>query len=231
MATSGSSDFSATARDLINGALRLIRVAEPGEEVEAAIIQDGLSALEMMVKAWQADGINLWRYTEGNLTLVDAQSSYTMGGSGSPDFAIRPLRILSVRRRVSDIDTPLQPLSRSEYFELPNKSAKALPTSFYYDPGRSQGTLYLWQTPDSTSATIRFTYARTIEDFDALTNEPDFPQEWLAALKFNLAVEVAPEFGAEPSAAVIGKALEYKAQLRAFDQEEQSIYFQPDLRR
>lgn len=230
MATSGSTDFSATANDIIRGALRLIGVTEPGEAPSSSEASDALSALNMMVKSWQADGINLWRTSEGSLTLVQSQATYTMGGSGTPDFASRPLSILSMRRRVSGIDTPLQAWSRQLYFEQPNKATEAPPTAFYYDPGRSQGTLYLWPTPDATSTTLHFTYKRSIEDFDTLTNEPDFPTEWLACLKYNLAVEIAPEYGRDPSQLVLARAGEYRARLIAFDQEEASVYFEPDLR-
>ncbi len=109
----------------------------------------------------------------------------------------RPLRIFSARREdASGQEIPFSDiLTRDEYFDLPNKTSLGKPHQGYYDPQLTDGIWYLWQTPDTIDDIINFTFSRPFEDFDAAANNPDFPQEWLAALKKNLAVELAPEYG------------------------------------
>ena len=82
MATSGSYDFSVNCLEIIKGALRLIGAIATGETPAAAEISDAKEALDMMTKAWQAEGIGLWLNQEVTLFLEYAERSYTLGPSG-----------------------------------------------------------------------------------------------------------------------------------------------------
>lgn len=225
MATSGSTDFSLTRTDIIAEALELIGAIAAGESPSA---EDGASvarSLNMMLKTWQADGLHLWLKAEGSLPLVAGTQSYTMGNGGT--FAARPLRILSARLRVSSVDTPLYEMPRQEYFDLPTKATAGRPTGFYYDPGRVQGRLYVWPVLASgLTATVEFTYARPIEDMDGPTNDFDLPQEWFEAIAYNLAVRIAPKFGAIVRPDVVEVAAALKNALDGWDREG-SVYAQP----
>ena len=86
MATSGSTDFLLTRNQIITEALALIRVASEEEPLTAAMVEDASRSLNMMVKAWQADGLHLWTKTQGTLFLQQGQQSYVLG-PGSTDHA------------------------------------------------------------------------------------------------------------------------------------------------
>jgi hypothetical protein len=111
----------------------------------------------------------------------------------------RPLRIVNARRvegyGTSQNENSVRIASREEYFNTPSKNVEGTPTMMYYDPQLDTGQLYLWPTPDSADVFLRITYERTLEDFDEATNTPDFPQEWIEALVYNLAYRMAPAFG------------------------------------
>jgi len=229
MATSGSTDFNLTRNQIILDALDLLGVGADGETPSSDLVARCARRLNAMVKAWEAAGTHLWTKTEGQLTSIADRQSYTFGGT-APDFAVRALKILSVRRRESGIDTPLTALSREDYFDLPDKSTASIPTSFYYDPQLTQARLYVWP-PMATgnSMTLHFTYARQIEDFDAANNNPDFPQEWLEALTYNLAVRLAPVVGVALRADVAAIAAESLDTARGFDVEPASVMIGVDL--
>ena len=72
---------------------------------------------------------------------------------------------------------------------------------------------------------INIRYRRPIEDFDSAGNDPDFPQEWLECLGYNLAVRIAPQFGKTAPQEVVMMAVELKESLQGWDQEEESIIF------
>lgn len=142
----------------------------------------------------------------------------------------RPLEIIEARRVDSeDNETPLGIISRDEYMALATKSSTGPPNQVYYDPQLTNGILRVWQACNDVKDRIRMTVKYPVEDLDALVNDFDFPQEWFRALKFNLAVEIAPEYGREPSQIVIVRAEETKLDVSGFDREETSIFFQPDL--
>lgn len=142
----------------------------------------------------------------------------------------RPLEVIEARRvYADDIQVPLEIVSRDEYMALSDKTSTGAPIQAYYDPQLTNGVLYVWQACNDVQERIRMTVKRPVEDFDANTNDADFPQEWLRALKFNLAIEIAPEYGKEPSNTVIVKAEETKDAVGGFDRESTSVFFQPEI--
>ena len=193
MAVSNSIDFSLTATEIVEEAYRVAGIFADEEPMPATDLQNGLRKLNIMLKGWQADGIKYWLATEGTLTLVQSQESYSFASGG--DFTTVPFDMLDVRITRSSNDIPMFELSREEYYALPNKTTEGYPTSWFYDRQRSSGTLYVWPSPDSTAGTLKFTYLRTIMDLDAGANNMDLPQEWYDAVITNLAARIVREHG------------------------------------
>jgi len=188
MATSGSIDFTLTRDTIIADALELIGAIGIGDTPTSADYTTCARTLNMMVKAWQGQGIHLWTETEMTVTLVVDQATYTL----SP----RPLYIKAARfRNADDVDRPVRVDSRVEFFNIPNKTSAGKINRIYYDPQLGSGTLYVWPVPDDATETLRLTYIRSLEDFDASGDNPDFPQEWLQTITYNLAVRIAAKYG------------------------------------
>lgn len=188
MATSGSIDFNMTARDVVAFALRKINITATTEEPSSDDAARAMTELNVMLKGWQKYQ-NLWRLTEGSVTLANATASYAL----SPV----PHRVISARYRdTNSTDTPLEPMTREEYYDLPNKSSAGRPNSFYIDYQRSAVTMYLWQVQATvTTETIKYTYQRKFEDIDTLENDIDIKQEHFEVVGFNLAARLADDFG------------------------------------
>lgn len=144
----------------------------------------------------------------------------------------RAMRILQVwRRDTSDIDTQLTAIGRQEYDNLTDKTNKAVPVQYYYDPQLSAGYLYLWPTPDDERDRFVFKFQRTLEDFDASADNPDFPQEWYFALVYNLAAHLAIKYerDANKVSQLVALAGSSKSAAESFDVETTSLFIQPDL--
>lgn len=151
----------------------------------------------------------------------------------------RPLRVMAGRRFnwLSRIDTPMIPLSRIDYANMPNKFNTGTLSQFFYDPGlndgygggllQSYGTMNVWPSPNSIDFGMRFTAQRPLQDFDTLANVPDFPQEWLPALRWNLALEIAPEFDcpAERITVLAKQAERWYTMASQWDREPESYLF------
>lgn len=193
MAVSSSIDFSLTAGDIIEEARRKLGIHADEEPLQAQELTTGLRTLNMMLKAWQADGVMCWTFAEGTITLVASDADYVIGSGGS--FTTVPFDITSMRITRSSIDLPMQRMSREDYYNLPNKTSTGYPTQFYYDRQRNGGTLFVWPAPDATAGTLKFTYRRIIMDLDASADDFDIPQEWYEAITYNLAVRLAPGVG------------------------------------
>lgn len=145
----------------------------------------------------------------------------------------RPLRVIDVRRWLEDSDTsvPIITVDHKTYFELPNKEITGEANQVYYHPEIPDGRLYVWPVPDSVGRTLRLTCLLPLEDFDDADNDPDFPREWLNALTWNLADELAIEYGAPERviAHVNARAGYWYQKVLMWDQEPESVYFAPNL--
>lgn len=82
MATSGSVVFNLDAREIVNRAFSKIHVKKAETALEHDEFQDGIDTLNMMIKAWGAQGLHLWTKDEGILFLDPGKSDYNLGATG-----------------------------------------------------------------------------------------------------------------------------------------------------
>lgn len=231
MATSGNTDSKTTMTKIIEDAYGHLGSLEEGEDLSSYKLRKGQEQLEKMIKSLPTKGVNLWAISRGTLSLVDGANSYTMGPSGTLSIN-KPLKILDAQwQDSSGNDTPVHRISRQEYFDLPNKTSEGKPTQIYYDPQLVNGTMYIWPTPDSSSDKLVFSYSHYIDDFDANSNDIDFPQEWHDYLSWGLALRLTgfESIGLNERAFVKQMADEMLEDLITFDQEDTPIQFGVEL--
>ncbi len=77
-----SETFSQTAGQLITNALRDARIIAAEQAIQAKDLDNGLTALNIIIKHWQAQGIHLWSEEEAIVPLVTGQRKYLLGPSG-----------------------------------------------------------------------------------------------------------------------------------------------------
>lgn len=236
MTTSASVDFEATRAYIINGALRLVGGIGQGETPTSDQTTEANEALNMMVKAWQADGMPLWALKKYSFALTDGTANYRIGSSQTVNTP-KPLKIIQafLRNTSTNDDTPLNIITKQEYWNLGNKTSEGLPSQLMYEPYNLYGDVYLFPTPDATTQSsyqLHIIYQRPFEDFDATGDTPDFPQEWHDALKYGLATRLAGEYGMPPAdrKLLLQEASAIKAEALSFGTEEGSLYLQPEIR-
>lgn len=82
MATSGSTDFTVTALEVVDAAFSYVGVKEDEQALQAAERKAGFLALNLMIKAWQAQRLHLWGKQEGVIFLDVGKTDYKLGASG-----------------------------------------------------------------------------------------------------------------------------------------------------
>ena len=236
MATSGSVDFSLTRDELIRAAFEDIGVAIEGEDLQPEDIKVANIALNMMIKSWQAYGLNLWVRDRKSITLTASKNTYTLGASGDVVMT-RPLRILECTRQDSNGNiASLNRVSLEEWEILPNKDNEGVPVNYFYDPTLTNGALYLWLTPGAAEAaeyTIEIVYQAPLEDMDSSIDDFDFPQEWYEPIRLGLAYRLSSKYALSyrERLALRKDAAEALELAQSFDVEDASLYFQPDTTR
>lgn len=232
MAVSSSIDFSITATQLIQDARAELGVYAAEEPLDAVELVDCLRFLTGMLKAWQADGmsVQVWTLTEGSLTLVASDESYTVQAAG--DITVVPMDIVQARITRNSVDTEMFKISREEYYALPDKTVTGFPINYYYDRQRETGVLKVWPAPDSTAGTFKYTYRRRIMDVDTGAENIDMPQEWYKPMRICLADELVGYYGkagTEEGNRVSAKAPAAYLTAKSYDigEGEASVYISP----
>ncbi len=167
------------------------------------------------------------------LTLLDVTTDAAASGNFVYSYTSkiqRPYSIIEIRRTDScGNETSVDLVSRSEYMALNLKTGTGPLNQAWYDPQLTNGTLHIWQASNDVQDVIKFTSKTPLTDFDNLSDVSGFPQNALKALKYNLAVDLASEYGQNPLQAVQMEALRTKNNLVSFDVEDTSVFFGIDF--
>lgn len=228
MATSNSTDWTLNRDQVITGALRKLGVLPSGGTPSANQVSEASEALNALVKAFQADGMPVWKVTQVNFSTVDGTETYSVGPGLTIDIP-KPLRIFQAFCTPSGgTKFPMRIEPRYDYFNH-TSTTEGIPLILYYRPVNTSGQLRLWPTPDGVHS-IQFHYHSPYEDMDSATNDFDFPSEWIQALIYNLAWSLSPEYGVPPTDRnLLAKEAEYwHAYVLSMGTEEGSIKFQPE---
>jgi hypothetical protein len=191
--------MSETAQTLIKAALRSIGAIATGETPTAAELADGLEAMQMMFRNWSAQNIRLY-YTKQETLTMSGATSYTIGSGG----VLNTTRPASIRGAWTT-DGPVKVIDEDQYRQY-RMSVQASPTVewLWYSPEYPLGLLYPWPLGGST---LYIDTQIPLTDPSAITDSISFPTEYDDAIKWNLAVRLAPEYGKEPTQTVYNLAV------------------------
>ena len=175
--------MSEMAQTLIRAALRAIGVIAPGETPTADEEQDGLQALKFMLRHWSDRNIRIY-VTEENSVALSGAESYTIGPSGGAITTTLPAGI----KRVFTKDP----------------GGSEIDVNYRYNAGFPLGTLYVSKY---LSGTLYVESWKQLTNPTVITSTVLFPPGYDEAIKWNLALRLAPEYGREPSPIVVSMAL------------------------
>lgn len=181
------------SNDIIYAALRALGVLRAGMTANSDSLNDGHVWLNDMVDAWNTERLTVPAVVRDTYTLVANRSSYTLGPGG--DLAARPAKIehAGIIPAGLTAETPLEVLTPQRWSGLSDKSLTGTPSAIYNENQHSLATLYLWPIPTSADTLALYTW-QTLSAFADLTTQYAFSPGYVQALKFNLALTIAPMF-------------------------------------
>ncbi len=205
-----------TVQELLKAALRVIGVVAPGETPTDAELQDAREALNLMLESWSDERLIIYFTTREIFTLTAGDADYSIGDGADFDTT-RPEKIQGAFIRDSDsIDHPVEIIGESKYREISLKSTQARPDQLWYNPTTPNGTIYLYPVPDSAED-LYLDSLKPLTEFTNLTAEIEFPGAYKEALKWNLALRLAPEYGKSASQEVIALANSARRKIKALN--------------
>lgn len=201
-----------TAIDLITLALKDIGALGIGQSVSAEDTADALATLNMMLGMWQGERLSIYHEIDVVKQATGA-ISYTIGAGGDFNVA-RPTDIKAAFVRLNNgalpVDYPLDVIrSREDYDRITTKSLVSLPNCLFYDTAYPLGNLFFYPVP-TAQYEMHVTVLDALPQFAAPATSISLPPEYLAAIRYNLALFLAPSYQIDPSRALVGHAVNTK---------------------
>ena len=204
--------------ELITMSLRTLGVVGSGETPTTSELNDGFEALNQMVDSWATERLTMYTTDRTVCNVAAGQQVYTIGPSGAHWTAPRPQYIDRAGLLVSGAqvtELPLEMLaSQGEWAAIRVKGAtSALPPKLYYEADYPNGQIALWPFPSASSQVALYTPV-AVTQFTTLSQTVALPPGYAKALRYCLAVELAPEFGVPLDPVVVAQADLAKASLK-----------------
>lgn len=206
----------ASAGDIINGSLRLLSVLAEGETPSAATSQDALTALNQMIDSWNTERLAVFSTQDQIFTWPPGVISRTLGPSGTFS-GIRPIALddsTFFRDPASGISYGIKIINQQQYNGIAVKTVtSSFPQVMWVNMTYPDIEMYVYPVP---LRTIEFHFV-SVEELTQPVNLATtlaFPPGYLRCFRYNLACEMAPEFGVEPSPQVKRIAMTSKRNLK-----------------
>jgi hypothetical protein len=206
------------ALDLISSSLRLVGGIGTGETLSAAEAATGLQVLNQMLDSWQTERMLIFTLQINEYPLTPGQQTYTLGPGGNFN-AVRPARIermsiVNLANPSQPLELPIEMLSDEDWQTVPVKViTSTLPLYVYDDGSYPQRNLSFYPIPQVLVNTRIYVW-QALTSFPDLSTDVQFPPGYFKAVRFNLAVDLGPEFDMQVPNTVIAQALESKARIK-----------------
>jgi len=205
-----------SAGDQINRALRLLGVLAEGETPTAAMSEDALMALNQMIDSWNTEKLMIFN-TQDQTYLWDAGFiTKTLGPSG--DFVgNRPILLddsTYYRDPGTNVSFGIKFINQQQYDGIAVKTVTSTyPQVMWINMEYPNITMTIYPKP-TRQLEWHFISADELSQPALLATTLYFPPGYLRAFTYNLAMEIAPEYGIEPSPQVMRIAMTSKRNLK-----------------
>ena len=207
---------TATANEQINRALRLLGVLAEGETPSAATSQDALVALNQMIDSWNTERLSVFCTQDQIFTWPAGEYIRTLGPSG--DFiGLRPVLLDDAtyyRDPGTNVSFGIKFINQQQYDGIAVKTVTSTyPQVIFVNMTFPDVTMTVYPKP-TRDLEWHFVSVEELSQPATLTTDLTFPPGYLRAFVYNLAMEIAPEFGVEPSPQVTRIAMTSKRNLK-----------------
>ena len=205
-----------TAGDQINRALRLLGVLAEGEIPSSTLSQDCLTALNQMIDSWNTERLSTFVTQDQVFTWPAGYISRDLGPTG--DFVgLRPILMDDAtyyRDPGTNVSFGIKFINQQQYDGIAVKTVTSTyPQVCWVNMGFPDITLTIYPKP-TRDLEWHFISVQELDRPADLTTVMYYPPGYLRAFTYNLAMEIAPEFGVEPSPQVQRIAMTSKRNLK-----------------
>ena len=206
----------ATAFDQIKAALRLIGQLAEGEEPSPQAAQDALAAMNQMIDSWNTERLSVFCTEDQVFNWPTDEITRTLGPTG--DFVgNRPILIDDAtyfRDPQTNVSYGIKLINQQQYDGIAVKTVTSTyPQVMFVNNTFPDITMTIYPKP-TRLLEWHFVSVQELTKPATLNTVLSFPPGYLRAFKYNLAMEIANEFGVEPMPQVVRIAMTSKRNLK-----------------
>jgi len=211
-----------TAGDQINRALRLLGVLAEGETPNAAVSQDALTAMNQMLDSWNTERLSVFSTQDQVFNWPTSTISRTLGPTG--DFVgNRPILLDDAtyfRDPSTNVSFGIKLINQQQYDGIAVKTVTSTyPQVLWLNMTYPNIEMYIYPVP-TRLLEWHFISVEELTQPATLNTNLAIPPGYLRAFTYNLAMEIAPEFGVEPSPQVQRIAMTSKRNIKRINNPE-----------
>jgi len=205
-----------TSRDLISDAHRLLGLAASGNALPESVYQDNLAALNQMIDSWSIERLSVFSTQDQVFTWPANTASRTLGPSGN-FVGNRPVLLdpsTYFRDPESGISFGLVFINQQQYNGIALKTnSSTYPQVMFTNMTYPDITMTVYPVANK-ALEYHIVSVEELSQPATLNTTLAFPPGYLRCFKYNLAVEIANEFGVEPPPTVMRIAMASKRNLK-----------------
>jgi hypothetical protein len=205
-----------TAGDQINRALRLIGMLAEGELPSTETANDSLMALNQMIDSWNTERLAVFCTQDQVFTWPAGLVSRTLGPTG--DFVgLRPVLLDDAtyyRDPGTNVSFGVKFINQQQYNGIAVKTVTSTyPQVIFVNNTFPDVEMFVYPRP-TRDLEWHFVSVQELDNPATLNTVLYYPPGYLRAFTYALAMELAPEFGVEPSPQVQRVAMTSKRDLK-----------------
>jgi hypothetical protein len=208
--------MATTAGDQINAALRLIGMLAEGETPSADTSNDALNALNQMIDSWNTERLSVFSTQDQVFTWTPNQIHRTLGPTGN-FVGNRPILVDDAtyfKDPTNGISFGIKIINQQQYDGIAVKTVTSTyPQVMWINMDYPNIDMYVYPVP-TKALEWHFISVTELDQPATLATTLAFPPGYLRCFKYNLACEIANEFGVEPPANVARIAMTSKRNLK-----------------
>jgi len=205
-----------TAQDQINGALRLIGQLAEGEIASLETYQDSLTAMNQMIDSWSVERLAVYATQDQVFTWAPGVIHNTLGPTGT-FVGNRPVQLddsTYFRDPTNGISFGIKIINQQQYDGIAVKTVTSTyPQVMWINMDFDHIDMYVYPVP-TKALEWHFISVTELAQPALLSTSLLFPPGYMRAFKYNLACEIAAEFGVEPPPSVARIAMVSKRNLK-----------------
>ena len=209
-------NHTASAGEIIKGSLRLIGMLAEGEEPSADTMQDSIMAMNQMIQSWDTERLAVFNTMDQVFIWPAYQMTRTIGPTGN-FVGDRPIEIDDAtyfKDPQSGLSFGVKLINQQQYDGIAFKTVTSTyPQVMWVNNTFPDMTMTIYPVPIK-ALEWHIISVEQLKEVDSVATDMTFPPGYLRAFRYNLAMELAPEFGVEPSPQVQRIAMTSKRDLK-----------------